>query len=464
VGLIKGNRSEAQRFSALPPAEKKKLIRRLSDDDLEALLYDWKFWARPEQLPPGGDWTTWAIIAGRGSGKTRSAAEFVRDEIQSGRSQYPILIGADAEEVRKVMVQGESGMLAVCPPWFTPKYEPSKKQLVFPNGVIANLYGAHEPNKLRGPQSDLVWADEIAKWKYAQDAYDNAVLGNRLGDHPRRVVTTTPKPIALVRKLMGRDPSQRGRPKDTSVVLAPQMSTYDNMANLAASFIKEVFGKYQGTRLGRQELMGELLMDVPGALWTLAMIEEDRVHVEQCPEPGDFVRIVVAIDPAVTSGEDSNETGIICAGRTFDEQYYVLRDRSGHHPSISVNPRIPSWARIAVDLFHEQRADRIVAEVNNGGDLVEAQLRIVEKTIPYTPVHASRGKRTRGEPVAALYEQHKVHHVGSFDALEDQMIVWVPDAGDESPDRVVALVWALTELSDIFDPGELPPTSSERSY
>lgn len=424
---------------------------------MEALLYDWQFWARPEQLPPAGDWVTWGIVAGRGAGKTRSAAEFILQEIYAGRSLYPAMIGADIEEVRKVMVEGESGILNICPPWFKPKFEPGNKRLIFPNGVIAQLYGAYDPDSLRGPQSDLFWADEIAKWQYASEAWDNAVFGNRLGDHPRRVFTTTPKPIKLVRLLMGRDPSQRGMSPDRSIVLAGQMSTYDNVANLAASFVKDVFRKYQGTRLGRQELMGELLMDVPGALWTLDLIENGRVRPHEVPDIGDFVRIVVAIDPAVTSGEDSAETGIICAGRTFNGHYYVLRDKSGRMSGYA-------WAMAAVKLFEEQQADRIVAEVNNGGDLVEAQLRIVSADVPYRSVHASRGKRTRGEPVAALYEQGKVHHVGSFDELEDQQIIWVPDAGEDSPDRVDALVWAITDLADFFETEELPGTSSDMSY
>jgi phage terminase large subunit-like protein len=454
VSLVKGHRSPAERLIALPPAERNKIIARLSDDDVEALLYDWRFWARPEQLAPPGDWTTWGIVAGRGSGKTRSAAEFMRDEIEAGRSKYPILVGADAEDVRKVMIEGESGMLSVCPPWFRPKYEPSKKLLTFPNGVACNLYGAHEPDKLRGPQSDLAWCDEIAKWQYPTEAWDNMVFGNRLGRHPRRVFTTTPKPIKLVRVLMGKDGAKSKL--DPSTVLAPRMSTYDNLGNLAASFIKDVLKKYQGTRLGRQELMGELLLDVPGALWTLALIDQQRVAYDRGPLLADFVRIVVAIDPAVTSDEDSNETGIIVAGKTWNDHYYVLRDKSGRHTAFE-------WATIAIREFRNYRADRIVAEVNNGGDLVEAQLRVVAADVSYSAVHASRGKRTRGEPVAALYEQGKVHHVGAFDELEDQMITWLPDAGEDSPDRTDALVWAISELADFGDTVELPPSSSSRS-
>lgn len=467
--LIRGHRSPAERLIALPADERKRALGRLDDDDIEALLYDWHFWARPEQLaPPPSTYTTFGIVAGRGAGKTRSAAEIVREEVEQNRSGRLILIGADAGDVRDVIVEGESGILEISPPWFRPKWEPSKRRLTWPNGAIALTYGAHDPDSFRGPQSDFFWADEIAKWQYPTEAWDNAVFGNRLGRHPRRVFTTTPRPIKLVRLLLGRGIGDDGRPqqRDPSTIIAPRMSTYDNLANLAASFIKDVLNKYQGTRLGKQELMGELLLDVPGALWTLEMIDALRVRPHDAPTLDDFTRIVVAIDPAVTSGEDSNETGIIVAGRTWNEHYYVLRDRSGRYKAIE-------WARIAVKEFQEQRADRIVAEVNNGGDLVEAQLRIVAPDVPYKDVHASRGKRTRGEPVAALYEQGKVHHIGTFDALEDQMTTWVPNAParpsqtggareEDSPDRADALVWALSELAGFSPETDLPPTSSSR--
>lgn len=438
----------------------------MDDDEIEALLFDWKFWARPEQLPPGGHWTTWGIIAGRGSGKTRSAGEYVEEEIREGRAQHPIIIGADAGDVRDVMIEGESGLLSISKPWFRPKYEPSKKRLVYPNGVVVGLYGAHDPDGLRGPQSDLVWCDEIAKWKYPREAWDNMVLGNRLG-RPRRVVTTTPKPIELVRWLMGyshregeRDRRKGVPPK--GVVLAPKMTTYDNLANLAPEFVTEVLSKYQGTRLGRQELEGDLLLDVPGALWNLKMIDDARVTPDRAPPLDAFVRIVVAVDPAVTSGEGSNETGIIVAGKTANGHFYILRDASGRHPSIAKVIGEKSWGRIAVELWRDFSADRIVGEANNGGDLVEAVVRQVMPDVSYSKVTASRGKRKRGEPVAALYEQKRVHHVGTFTELEDQLTTWVPgddstrdrasESGvSDSPDRADALVWSLTELAELMD-------------
>jgi phage terminase large subunit-like protein len=481
--LVRGHRSEAERLVALPTAERAKAIRSMSDEDIEALMYDWKFWARPEQLPPPGNWTTWASIAGRGAGKTRLAAEFVRTEIEEGRAKYPILIGADAGDVRDVMVEGESGLLTIAPPWFRPKYEPSKRRLVYPNGVVASLFGAHDPDSLRGPQSDLVWGDEIGKWKYPQEAWDNMAFGNRLGN-PRRVVTTTPKPIRLIRWLMGfdhREHERRGTKRGIpprGVVIGGRMSTYDNLANLAPKFAQEMLDKYQGTRIGRQELMGDLLLDVPGALWTLEMIERDRVRPEKAPRLSDFERLIVGVDPAVTSGEGSNETGIILAGKTANGHFWILIDDSGRHPAIAKSPEEKSWARIAVDLYRRNKADRVVGEVNNGGDLVEATIRQVDENVSYKAVHASRGKRKRGEPVASLYEQRRVHHVGAFDALEDQMITWVPKTKDEpseterdpsaagvseSPDRADALVWTLTELAGIVaDDHVAPPASTGR--
>ena len=438
--------SAAERLLRLPAPDRKRALARITDAEYEALLFDWEFWARPEQLAPGGrDWITWGIIAGRGAGKTRSAAEFVRAEVESGRSQYPFLIGADAGDVRDVMVEGESGILAISPPWFRPKYQPAKKLLTWPNGVKGHLFGAHDPDSLRGPQSDLIWCDEIAKWKYPTNAWDNAVLGNRLGSHPRRVFTTTPRPIRLVRLLMGKDPSQRGQPRDPTVVLAPTMTTYNNLANLAPSFIQEVLTKYQGTRLGRQELLGHLLEDTPGALWTLEMIEDARVWAV----PETFVRIVIAVDPAVTAHEDSNETGIVVCAKDADGIGYVLRDASGRYSP-------DGWAQKVSELFYHYHADRVVGEVNNGGDLVETVLRSKDSGISYKAVHAARGKLTRAEPIAALYERHLIKHYGEHADLEAQMTTYAPDqvpsAQEQrkeksiSPDRMDALVWGMSEL------------------
>lgn len=451
--LLRAPQTVAERLAILPEAERARILGRMDDDELLELEYNWRgVWARPAQLPPDVPFTHWGIVAGRGSGKTRSAAEWIREEVESNQHQFVNLVGRSAGDVRDVMIEGESGLLAISHPDFMPRYEPSKKRLTWPNGTIGACFNSTEPEELRGPQCSLYWGDEVGAWKYATETWDNLMFGFRLGRRTRGVFTTTPRPIKLMRDLMlGQQPG---------VVLAPRMSTYDNIANLAENFISTVVAKYEGTRIGRQELLGELLLDVPGALWNLAMIEDQRV--KQAPSLAELSRIVVAIDPAVTSGEGSNETGIIAVARDRrpTPHFYVLKDKSGRLPAID-------WARQAVRLFHELKADRIVAEVNNGGDLVEAQIRVVDKNVPYQKVHASRGKYKRAEPVAALYEQKRVHHVGAFDALEDQMITFVPDddrEGEDSPDRVDALVWGLTALLNVIEPPPLPGTHSQRTF
>lgn len=387
-------------------------------------------WARDTQLPPVGDWRTWLILAGRGFGKTRTGAETVRARVEAGAATRVALVGQTAADVRDVMIEGESGILAVSPPWFEPKYEPSKRRLTWPNGAIATAYSADEPRQLRGPQHDFAWADELASWA-TPEAWDQLMFGLRLGSDPRVIVTTTPRPTRIIRELLA-DPTTH----------ATRGSTYDNRANLAPAFFEQIIRKYEGTRLGRQELHAEVLDDVPGALWTRAMLDATRTRTA----PPELTRVVVAIDPAVTSGEDSDETGIVTVGKDAAGEYHVLADRS-----CRMTP--DGWARRAVAAFDEHNADRIVAEVNNGGDLVEATLRTVRRNIPYAKVHASRGKRVRAEPIAALYEQRRVHHYGDLAQLEDQMVTFTPDGMDGSPDRVDALVWALTELSETPTPG-----------
>lgn len=409
-----------------PPEVVADLLAGMPDDEAAAFLYDWRTWARPEQLaPPDPDWFVWLILSGRGWGKTRTSAELVREWAQNPGWRIA-LVARTAADARDTLVEGESGVLAVSPPWFRPVYEPSKRRLTWPNGTIATTYSADEPDLLRGPQHHAAACDETASWKYADDTWSNLMFGLRLGSNPRVIVTTTPRPIPLIRELLA-DGTTR----------VTRGSTYDNAANLPAKVLAKYRAKYEGTRIGRQELHGEVLDDVPGALWQRAMIEAGRVKAAP-----PMKRIVVAIDPAVTSGEDSDETGIVAAGKGYDGEFYVLDDESCRESP-------DTWARRAVGLYTRRDADRIVAEVNNGGDLVEATLRTVNKHIPYTAVHASRGKRVRAEPIAALYEQGKVHHVGGFAELEDQMCTFTPDnIAENSPDRVDALVWALTELSE----------------
>ena len=399
-------------------------LSQLSPKEAEEVLTHWPTWARPEQLPPTGDsWDTWLILSGRGWGKTRTGAEAVRAWARNAGWRIA-LVARTSADARDVIVEGESGVLACCASWERPIYEPSKRRLTWPNGTIATTYSADEPDVLRGPQHHAALCDELASWQYLEEAWSNLEFGLRLGVRPRKVITTTPRPLRQLRDIMS----------DPGTVIT-RGSTYDNAGNLPATTLAKFKRKYEGTRLGAQELRGEILDDTPGALWSLESIEKSRV--QRAPE---LARVVVAIDPAVTSGEDSDETGIVVAARGMDGAFYVLADRT-----CSLTP--DGWARRAVIAYDEFHGDRIVAEVNNGGDLVELTVRTVRASIPYKKVNASRGKRVRAEPIAALYEQGRVHHVGVHAQLEDQMRHFLPEGGAGSPDRVDALVWALTELS-----------------
>lgn len=376
-------------------------------------------------MPPDWPWLTWLIKAGRGWGKTRAGSEFVRERVESGSARRIALCGRTAADVRDVMVEGNSGLLNISPPWFRPVYNPSKRRLTWPNGAIATCYSGDNPDTLRGPEHDLAWVDELAAYRYAEDFWDNLQLGLRIGKTPQTIVTTTPRPTAIIRQLV--------KDKTTAVTGGP---TFDNLINLSQQF-RRVIGKYEGTTLGRQELYAELLEDIPGALWKRTTIDSKRVPW-RIRDTLQLSRIVVSIDPATTSKKGSDDTGIIVAGIGEDGHGYVLDDVTKHDlPDV--------WAKAAIEALEKYKADRIVAEVNNGGDLVESVLRHVDPDVPYKSVHASRGKRTRAEPIAALYEQGKVHHVGVLAELEDQMCCWLPQS-EESPDRVDALVWALTEL------------------
>jgi len=403
----------------------------LPREDREQVAYTWELFARPKQLAPPGNWSTWLVLAGRGWGKTRVGGEFVRGEVEAGRAGRVALVAPTAADARDVMVEGESGILAISAPSFRPKYEPSKRRVTWPNGAIATLYSADEPDRLRGPQHDLAWADEIAAWKYDQEAWDMLQFGLRLGPNPRTVATTTPRPTPFVREL---------RADPTTVVRGG--STYENADNLAGGFLDKVKKRYEGTRLGRQEIHAEVLDDNPGALWKLAQIDALRIRV--APE---LKRVGVGIDPAVSHDEASNETGIVAGGvgvcrcRGEPEMHaFILMDESG-----TFTPA--GWAAAAIRCYDETKADRMIPEINQGGDLVEANIRANGGThVNVRPVHAAKGKHTRAEPVAALYEQGKVHHVGAFGKLEDQMTQWNPMMDARSPDRVDALVHLLTEL------------------
>lgn len=406
-------------IAALPSTERSAILASLTDADCVALLYDWQFWARDKQLPPPGDWRFWIILAGRGFGKTRTGAEWVRMQVR----QFPMvnLIGATADDARDIMIEGESGILAICPPDERPEYKSSKRRLEWPNGARSLVFTADEPERLRGKQHMKLWADELCSWRYSE-SWHQAMLGLRLGPNPQACVTTTPKPTTLLLDLLK-------HPK--SVVV--KGTTYENRENLAEDFYRDIISQYEGTRRGRQELLAEILGDVPGALWTRDILERTRVN-----KPPDMRRIVVAIDPAVTVSEESSNTGIVVCGVGGDDRHgYVLEDLT-----LRGSPDV--WAARAVNAYYRWRADRIVAETNNGGDMVEHTIRTVDRTASIKQVRASRGKHTRAEPISALYEQGRVHHVGPFPDLEDELCTWVP--GDDSPDRLDAMVWALTEL------------------
>lgn len=418
--------SPAEQLARLSEADQAAFLARLTEDQAQALLYDWRgFHARPNQIAPEGDWYIWLLMAGRGYGKTRTGGEWVKEREQNG-ARHIALVAETAADARDVMVEGESGLLRLYPKADRPLYEPSKRRVTWPSGAVATLFNATEPDQLRGPQFDTAWTDEIAKWRYARETWDMLQFGMRLGHDPRLVVTTTPRPIELVKAIVA---GQEGK------VVVTRGKTSDNAANLAATFLERITARYAGTRLGRQELDAEILGDLPGALWSLASL--DAYRLKEAPKMG---RIVVAVDPAVTNTETSDEHGIIVAGMS-EQRGIVLEDAS-----LSGSPM--EWARRAVSLYRSWGADAIVVEVNQGGDMVSHTLRTIDPNVKIKEVRASRGKHVRAEPIAALYEQGRVAHVGSFPVLENQLTQMTTTGfeGDGSPDRVDALVWAMTEL------------------
>lgn len=422
-------------LAGLTPEAIRALVEDLDPEEAETILRDWELWAREEQLPPAGAWFCWLILAGRGWGKTRTGAEYIRARAESGNYSRFALIGETAADVRDVMVEGESGLLAISHPRFMPKYEPSKRRVTWPNGAMATCYSGDDPEQLRGPQHDTAWADELAKWRYADEAWANMEFGLRLGEDPRVVVTTTPRPIPIILDLM-RDP-QTVRP-------TTNLSTAVNRANVSARFVERVVRKYEGTRRGLQELEAQVLTDTPGALWTLEILDRCRVRREDIPA---MRRIVVAIDPSVGDADDldeQDEAGIIAAGEGVDGHGYILADVSLVGP-----PAL--WAETAVELFTELQANTLIAERNNGGAMVEHTLRTSVPNggrLPIETVWASRGKFTRAEPISLLYARKSgpiVHHVGYFSELETELRTFVPGQR-KSPNRLDALVWALTAL------------------
>ena len=409
----------------------------------EQLRYEWRAWARPEQLPPDGDWLYWLIMAGRSFGKTRAGAEWVRQFAFDNPGCRIALIGRTAADVRNTMLEGPSGLLSISPPWFEPVHEPSKTKLTWPNGSVALTFSAEEPESIRGPQFHAAWCDELAAWPtYSKDndgkpgiprAWTQLSFVMRLPDvRPRVCVTTTPKASKVIRALV----------LDAQTVVT-KGSTFDNAANLAPEYIARMRSEWEGTRLGRQELYAEILDDVEGALWSHDLI--DRARIKAGEEPRDFRRIVVAVDPSGSAKAEADEAGIVCAAvapcrcKGREELHgFVLEDVSGRYSPADMGQK-------AVDLYHTRGADRLVAEDNFGGKIVEDLMRLIDRRVAYHAVHASRGKIVRAEPVAALYEQGKVHHVGAFDKLEDELCGYTPSSST-SPGRMDALVWALTDL------------------
>ena len=431
--------SPYERLLTLPREERAEYVANLSEDEAVNLsAHPWWFIGRPEQQEPTGHWIVWLILAGRGWGKTRTGAEWLIEQVLStpkapdGAPTEWAIIGETFGDTRVMCVEGPSGILRVLlrrglinGEDFA--YNKSSWQINFKDGQKIHMFGADNPDAGRGFNLSGVWADEIAKWRYSYESWSEGIApALRIGERPRAVVTTTPKPLKILRDWVARE--------DGSVFVT-RGSTFDNSANLSQAALIELQARYAGTRTGRQELYGELLEDVEGALWHRSNFEQNRI--ETAPN---LIRIVVAIDPAVTSGEDSDETGIVVAGVTAQGKFYVLDDRT-----CKLSP--DGWGRVAIEAYHDWKADRIIAETNNGGDMVQILMQTIDPTITVTKVTATRGKRVRAEPISALYEQNRVHHVGTFPSLEDQMVTWTPDVS-KSPDRMDALVWAITELNE----------------
>jgi phage terminase large subunit-like protein len=420
-----------------------KTCQAIRPDELEPLLHDWEIWARDDQLPPlcaadGRSWTSWLILGGRGSGKTRAGAEWTRGvalgkTLFSDRALSPIaLVGETLHDVRSIMIDGPSGLLSIHPPAERPSFSASRRELEWPNGAKALMFSAEDPESLRGPQFAAAWCDELGKWRQAEKTWEMLQFCLRLGDAPRQAITTTPRPTKLLKALIA-DP----------LTAVSRAATSANAGNLAPVFLSQVVGRYQGTALGRQELDGELIEEREGALWRARAFDEARV-----PAAPPLARIVVAVDPSVTCGKSSDRCGIVAAGRCTSGRGYVLEDSTCRAGPLE-------WARIVSMLYHRWQADCVVAEVNQGGDLVESVLRQIEPNLPIRKVRAMRGKALRAEPVAALYAQGRISHVGPLPELEAEMCEFgASSPGGLSPDRLDALVWAL---SDLFLSGGLEP-------
>ena len=443
-----------QDFKKLPPEQAKELLRGLTPLQLEELKYDWRFWGRPEQQEPEGNWKIWMPLAGRGWGKTRCGSEWVRHRIKSGDGRIAC-VAPTKGDVRRVMVEGESGLLNIC--WKGdktykgknigfPVWSPTNNTLTWENGAKAEFFSAEDPERLRGPQFHSAWCDEVCAWNRMEETWDMLQFTLRLGRNPRVLITTTPKPVKLLRNILKPENIESGRVYKTTG------SSYENADNINL----EALQQYEGTRLGRQELYAEILDEAAGALWNRQMIDDAQFDLPEDAIVMDenkvvdyqksvkefsktLSRIVVSIDPAITSNEESDLTGIMVAGIDINGTAYILEDATGQYMP-------EQWAQKAVSLYEEYEADLIVAERNQGGDMVKSTLRTVNEVVPVKLVHASRGKYARAEPVSALYERGKIKHVKYLESLEEQMVTWEPLGSIGSPDRLDAMVWAITNL------------------
>lgn len=448
-------RSWLRKLAARSPSEADAALQGfLGTRHLNELDFDWLFNARREQIPPQTHWYVWMVLAGRGFGKTRCGSEWVNGLVNkelwawgdpADIPEEPVrvaLLADNAEDAVKVMIKGRSGILNTAPPWNRPRFKPSEKALFWPNGGMAFYYSAEDAEQLRGPEHHAAWVDELAKFRNPVDPWDNLIMGLRLGDRPRILSTTTPRPHPMLKEIVSQ--------ADTELTRG---STYDNAANLPKRFLDKLEELYEGTRVGRQELHAELFDDVEGALFSTRYFDDNRLRM--VPPDVQLERVVVAVDPPATSTEKANLCGIVVVGLGSDRHAYVLEDCS--IPMASPE----KWGRVAVEAYYRHQADLVVAEINNGGEMVEHVVRSIDYNTNYKGVHATRGKVTRAEPVSAIYEQRRAHHVGDarhFKAVEDQLLLMAPGVvfdHQNSPDRADALVWAMTELFGLSDVGDL---------
>jgi phage terminase large subunit-like protein len=421
--IIEDSAPEMVRVALMPAEDRAKFLENTSMNEAKALPWEWEKWARKSQIAPEGDWLTWLILAGRGWGKTRAGAEWCHERVQDTYGRLH-LVGATASDARDIMIEGPSGILSTPRPWNKVTYSPTKRLLTWENGAVGLVFSADEPERLRGEQCEAAWSDELAAWRYPE-AWSQLQLGLRLGPLPRNVVTTTPRPTKEVKQLAAAPTTHVTRG-----------ITYENIFNLAPAFIQEVIRVYEGTRFGRQELYADILDDAPGALWTHDGIQEWRITKKEAPEKYD--RFVVAVDPAVSFSSESSETGIVVVGK-LKTRAYVLADHTAR-----LKPE--QWAKKVCDLSNSYDNALVVAEKNQGGDMVEHTIHVYDPTVPVKLVSATKAKLIRAEPVATAYERGMIRHVGNFDKLEDQMCSYEPGFDKDSPDRLDALVWAMTEL------------------